>query len=856
MARLARWRPALRMAWRDLLQHPLRTVVVTVLVALPVAAAVVVSTVTATTDYYSPNTTVRFLGAADAALEVTPHPRVRVATLDRGRYVEWTAPRRARDVERDATQVDVAALLPEGSRVTRVGRSVVPLAIGGRLDADVLDLDDPLTRGLAVLESGRAPTSGGEVAVDRLLADELDLLDGDRLAADATLSTLRGDLEVVGVLEPDPDAASEAAPLVLPPVRLDARPDSRSMVRYLVDLPELTSAQGQALQADLAAHGVSAQLRDATEHPDAWGLEEPLPSPVEPTAVAAGALVIGIGLIEVLVLVGSAFAVGARRQTRTLGLVMASGGTPADVRRTVLAQGLWIGVAAAALGTGAGLLSLLLGRDPIASLAGQRLSVYSFSPGTIAAVALLGVASAVAAAAIPAWGVGRMTAAESLDGHVATASRGRRGGRLRGPALALLGSGGIGLTLSGWWISREFAADAATPSTLPVAAGGLSAVVLLLGAILATPFLVDLLGARADRGWLPWRLAVRDVARHRGRTTAAVLGIGIVVTGAVFAGFGVSANAALQEVDEPLVPAGTAELYLSAGQLRDPDALARVRTAAAEIVGAEGLVVAQEARIGRRPVTDNRGGTYSIVDDRFLEVMGLPDSARRDLADGKALVVGPSSLRDGEVRAVVGPRRDRVLDERIPGVQVRPGFLAMPSSVWISTDTADRLGMRGVPMSAFLHADHDLDRESLERLAFHGIHADGDEPQGPVDPRLILGGAGGVLLATCLVVGMIVALSASEGRGDTATLAAVGAPPWTRRATSAGQALAVGSLGAGLGLLLGAAGGASLLQLVGTPGTPVPWAGLAVVVAGVPLLSTAVGWLVTPTRLSLTRRTG
>ncbi|MCD4525380.1 hypothetical protein [Nocardioides sp. cx-173] len=66
----------------------------------------------------------------------------------------------------------------------------------------------------------------------------------------------------------------------------------------------------------------------------------------------------------------------------------------------------------------------------------------------------------------------------------------------------------------------------------------------------------------------------------------------------------------------------------------------------------------------------------------------------------------------------------------------------------------------------------------------------------------------------------------------------------------------IGCLGAGVGLLLGSAVGASLLQLVGTAGTPVPWAGLAVVVVGVPLLSAAVGWLVTPTRLALTRRTG
>lgn len=54
---------------------------------------------------------------------------------------------------------------------------------------------------------------------------------------------------------------------------------------------------------------------------------------------AAMALVIGFGILEIVLLAGTAFAVGARRQTRELGLVMAAGGTPRDVRRIVLMQG-------------------------------------------------------------------------------------------------------------------------------------------------------------------------------------------------------------------------------------------------------------------------------------------------------------------------------------------------------------------------------------------------------------------------------------------------------------------------------------------------------------------------------------
>ncbi len=48
-------------------------------------------------------------------------------------------------------------------------------------------------------------------------------------------------------------------------------------------------------------------------------------------------------------------------------------------------------------------------------------------------------------------------------------------------------------------------------------------------------------------------------------------------------------------------------------------------------------------------------------------------------------------------------------------------------------------------------------------------------------------------------------------------LASIGAPPRTRRTMSAGHALFVGALGSVVGLLLGTAVGATMLQVIGTP---------------------------------------
>lgn len=64
------------------------------------------------------------------------------------------------------------------------------------------------------------------------------------------------------------------------------------------------------------------------------------------TLATAGlvALIVGLGLLEVVLLAGAAFAVAARRQVRDLGLVASNGGTARHVRRIVLAQGLLLGV--------------------------------------------------------------------------------------------------------------------------------------------------------------------------------------------------------------------------------------------------------------------------------------------------------------------------------------------------------------------------------------------------------------------------------------------------------------------------------------------------------------------------------
>src|SRR5215470_11366570 len=61
-------------------------------------------------------------------------------------------------------------------------------------------------------------------------------------------------------------------------------------------------------------------------------------------------MAVGLAIVETVLLVGSAFAVGTRRRHRDLALVATAGATPAQLRRIVLSDGVVAGVVAGIVG--------------------------------------------------------------------------------------------------------------------------------------------------------------------------------------------------------------------------------------------------------------------------------------------------------------------------------------------------------------------------------------------------------------------------------------------------------------------------------------------------------------------------
>jgi len=326
----------LRIARRDALRAKGRSALVMAMIGLPVLGVTTVSVIASTYALTPEQRATRTLGQADAAYYDTGQSSIALGPAGGA----GGAPR--------ATVVDLETVLPPGSRSTLdVTRDGTVQGGGETTRARLRELayDDPIAHGMYHQRDGRAPRAAAEVALTAGLAQRLGVGLGDEVVLERTGATRT----VVGLVDDAGQNDARAvllAPGVLGPTVLD--PFGSSSARLLVDVPgELRYAQVQVA----AAQGVAVEPRrpvvDAPPEPDdgAGGDTE---------AAAAVGLVVGMALLEVVLLAGPAFAVGAKRSRRQLALLAATGADRRDVRRTVLGGGLVLGVSGGVLGVAVG----------------------------------------------------------------------------------------------------------------------------------------------------------------------------------------------------------------------------------------------------------------------------------------------------------------------------------------------------------------------------------------------------------------------------------------------------------------------------------------------------------------------
>ncbi|WP_433311607.1 FtsX-like permease family protein [Micromonospora chersina] len=418
--------------------------------------------------------------------------------------------------------------LPSGSRVVPVWNEQKwdwRTADGlGPIPSYGLDLADPVTEGMARLRTGRAPTSATEVTASEAALRRL----GVALGGTVELAEGSRRFTVVGIVE-IPDDLGEV--IVLPPA---ARSDPPSA--WLVDAP---APIGWDQVRKLNTEGITVISRVVLLDPPS--VPQNSQSEVDARSVGVGVLLGGLGAMQIVLLAGPAFAIGARRRQRDLALVAANGGSPAHLRRIVLADGVVLGLIGAAAGILLGAFLAVAGRPLVEEhLAHARAGGYRFFPLALLAVAGLAVLTGVAAALVPAIVAARQNVVVALSGR-----RGVTRSRQRWVAVGLaLAAGGVGLS-----------AYAAVHMTMNLLLAGL--VLAQLGLVLCTPALVGLLARLGQHLPLTPRLALRDAGRNRAATAPAISAVMAAVAGTICLGvYQNSSDARSVATYRPDTPAG------------------------------------------------------------------------------------------------------------------------------------------------------------------------------------------------------------------------------------------------------------------------------------------------------------
>ncbi|MEH1129264.1 FtsX-like permease family protein [Micromonospora sp. CPCC 206061] len=688
------------------------------------------------------------------------------------------------------------------------------------------DPHGPYSGPMLRLLNGRYPTAPGEAALTDEVATDLRVRVGGVLTLDGRTWT------VVGLVENPGDLRAEFV-LVAP-----ARPEPPESVTVL------TAADPARFAEYRAQHGQPAyELRPSHE----W---------VEAAAGVFSAF--AVSMLLVCLIAAAGFAVVAHRRLRQLGLLAAVGATPRHLRLVLLAHGAAVGGAASVVGAVAGALVWFTVTPRFEAAAGHRIDRLDLPWWQIAAAVLLAVLTATAAAWRPARAAARVPITLALS------SRPPRPKRVRRSAVAaavLLVLGIVSLRLA-QRRNNEASRDALEIADVALIVSGTLAIGFAL--LFVGPLAIRVLAAIGARLPVAPRLALRDLARHQARSSAALAAISVAL--AIPTATVVAARVLEQTAAEGNLSDHQLLIWTDSPGLRVPDRTpaqlaaveAQVRRYTATLT--DPTLIPLEIAIDpvEEPTEDAGGGRVGrppVGVGPQTDQGSLPGSAAVPLVATPELIryygVDPASISQTTDVLTTQPRSDlSLLFESLPQATTEqlpnPRYESLPKTL-LTPAALRRNNWKPVRTGWLVETSRPLTQEQLtgaRELALDAglVIEDRNKRGGLLTLRAIATTAGAVLALAILA--MTVGLIRAEAAGDLRTLTATGATGRIRRtltsATAGGLALLGGILGIGAAYTVIVAG-SSRSQLNDLARVPV--VELLVIAAGVPLVATALGWL-------------
>jgi putative ABC transport system permease protein len=732
---------------------------------------------------------------------------------------------------------DIAALRSAFGTAEVIEHQKIPVpGSANAVDLRAQDPNGPYGRSMLRLDAGRWPQGRDEIAVTDRVAKTFNLGLGGGWDQGGRHRT------VVGLVE-NPLNLLDRFALVAP--------GQATPADHVAVLIRATAAE---FAAKALPDGVSVEIRG--DEPD--------------TASVAVLVLATVGLLFVALLAVAAFTVMAQRRLRALGMLGAIGASHRHIRLVLVANGAVIGVVGALTGATAGFVAWIALSPQLEPLVEHRIDRFNLPWLPLLVAVLLAVLTAVGAAWWPARAAARASVVAALSARPAPPRPARRFAVLGG----VLVLGGLGSLV------------AAKQTEVPFIIGGVLATA--LGLLLFAPVGIAVLGLLARLAPLAPRLALRDLARYRARSSAALAAIGLSM--GIAAAVALITSVAVAKAAVPTggnLPADQIIVWLSPEALNGPvplttpaqadDARLRADAIAADLHATSVLPLQaavdpngpqERGSTGGRPPVQLGKPHPSTINGRQGTGYSSAESVPLFVATPELLVhygIDPATIDASTDIVTWRPSIDGY--ELIPGrygdwhpqtqQAALPTYTSLPGAL-LTTHAVRSLNLTTVPVGWLVRAPQPLTQAEIDRAEQTALAAGLSVEARPTGADLVrlADNATGTGIAVALgVLAVTVGLIRGETARDLRTLTAAGARRRTRRALTAATAGALALLGAAIGTV------GAYLALLAWYHRELHWLGhvpvldLAAILIGLPVIAYVGGWLLAGSEApTLTRR--
>ena len=812
-------RAVIRWAIRLLRREWRQQLLILAMITVAVGATVVASTVA--TDTPAPAAAV--LGSAQDAASISGPP----ATISAG----------IAKVERLYGRVDV------------IENETAP--VPGTLNTFDLRAQDPhgpFGGPLLSLVSGQYPATADEIAVTSGVATDF------RLTSGSSWTVAGKTWKVTGIVQ-NPQSLEDEFALVIP--GQVPSPDSATL---LFDAPGQTAA---TLQSKTGLNVTTAQTIANN-------------NTINPETISIVAAVLGMLLIALVGIGG--FAVLAQRRLRSIGMLAAQGAREQNIRLVIRANGAATGLVGAVAGLVLGFLAWLAYRPQAEQSAHHLMGVFQL-PWTVIGISMaLAVIASYFAASRPAKAIAKVPIVAALAGRPPALRKMRH---LSIPV-------GIGFLVFAFLLLGVAGAGSGNNSGMLAVVVGFIA--LAVAIVLLAPAFLGVVASAGRLAPIAVRLALRDLSRYRARSGPALAAISlstliaVIICVASAARFGnVLDYAGPNLSSSQLIVYGPC--YTSGCPNGTQVSMAQAQKIAAEVaadLGTANMISLENASAGLTHAAGGRSwsGPIYVATPQLLKAFGISQSEINPDADILTMRPGLStmSLMQLTYASSGGKGGGNGSAPGGPGGPGEPGGSSLwpcPQDSCIASPPIQEIGQLPSGTSApntviTEHAITTLHLKSSVGIAGWLITVPGGLTAAQITTaqQLAAGAAGmsvetrnsipslaqiidaatifGIVLALG-ILGMSVGLIRSEARRDLRTLTATGASGSTRRTITAATAGALAFTGAVIGIIGGYLAAIGFFRSNSLDGlsslASIPVTNLLVILVGMPLAATVLGWL-------------